>query len=339
MFFSHYTKEEKQEIANQLKNHTEESAYNDYKKIKKIVEQHEINTIAPLSPIGLKFIEKHIYLELLSTKSKQGISFFDFWYHRDYYLTRDKATCRLIESIQKNKPYLSEIKIAKQVFNLYCGGIHIFRPLNALKVYQQFQPTCVLDCTMGWGGRMLAATLLNIPHYIGIDSNMYLEKPYKEMIDFLSPFTKTKMDVYFQDCLTMDYSSLQYDMVFTSPPYYNKEIYRTHKEKEEEEDGKEEKEEKDTIKKKQMKTKEEWNETFYIPLFHETWKYLQPGGIYCLNVPNEIYETLLLPWLGEANEKRELKKFSRLLPKRTDTKQYNVGQQYNECIYVWYKMK
>jgi DNA modification methylase len=109
---------------------------------------------------------------------------------------------------------------------------------------------------------------------------------------------------------------MDYDMVFTSPPYYNKEIYGS--------------------KDAPYKTNDEWDEQFYKPIFRATWDNLKKGGHYCLNIPQCIYEKICVPLLGEANELIELKKYARILPKR-DTKQFNVGQKYKEFIYIWKK--
>jgi tRNA1(Val) A37 N6-methylase TrmN6 len=232
---------------------------------------------------------------------------------------RDKATENLVASIKKNKPYLTEIKIAKQVFNLYYGGIHIFRPLNAYRFYRAF-PQCkkILDPTMGWGGRLLAACL-SVPHiekYVGIDCNQALCEPYQNMTHFLKKrFPSFEMDIRFQDALSVDYSAIDYDMVFTSPPFYNKEVYSHN-----------------TIYSK----KEDWDTLFYEPLFKKTWEYLQVGGIYALTIPEILYERVCFRILGEAKEVIELKKYARILPKEKK-KQTNVGQKYKEFIYVWKK--
>jgi hypothetical protein len=127
-----FSKEEQQMIAQQLKEHTEERAHNDFHRFCTAVETN-LEAIKPLSPIGLTFLESYMHTELLNTLSKHGISFYDFWWHRDFYMTRDEATKKLILSIQTNKPYLSYIKVAKQVFNLYYGGISLFRPTHAAR--------------------------------------------------------------------------------------------------------------------------------------------------------------------------------------------------------------
>jgi len=101
----------------------------------------------------------------------------------------------------------------------------------------------------------------------------------------------------------VDYSLIYYDMVFTSLPYYNIEIYGN---------------------KKQYDTKKEWNEQFYKPIIERTYKYLQNGGIYALNVPDEIYNNVCVHVLGQCSEKIELYKRKR-------------NNNYHEWIYVWRK--
>jgi hypothetical protein len=320
MYFSDYTTDEKIDISKQLKERLDDkTAHKDYHKFANAVTT-DLDAIKPLSPVGLTFLENYVHVELLNTKSKQGISFYDFWANRDFYMTRDKSTKNLVASIQKNKPYLTEIKVAKQVFNLYYGGISMFRPTMAARLYAKYSPkVAVLDFTMGWGGRLMGAVAMNLPKYIGIDYNTNLEEPYQKMKAFLQDQEsgQTIIDLYFQDALTMDYSKLDYDMVFTSPPYYNKEIYGG----------------KDTY-----KTQDEWDEKFYIPIIQETWKYLKPGGTYCLNVPAQLYERVCVPILGHAQELMELNKYQRILPKQKENaKQTNVGQKYKEYIYVWIK--
>ena len=174
----------------------------------------------------------------------------------------------------------------------------------SMEVYCKFRPkVAVLDPTMGWGGRLVGACALDLPKYIGIDSNKELDMPYREMSAFLQKTTKTKIELFFQDALTVDYTQLDYDMVFTSPPYYNIEVYSGMKEK----------------------TKEEWNADFYKPLFERTWKSMRSPGYYCLNIPSEVYDSACVPILGKSWKKILLKKRGRGV------------NGYEEYIYVWKK--
>jgi DNA modification methylase len=125
------------------------------------------------------------------------------------------------------------------------------------------------------------------------------------MIEFYKEHTTTKATMIFDDALNIDYSKLKYDMVLTSPPYYNKEIYGNIEQL--------------------YKSKKDWNENFYIPLFRKVFDGLSCGGNFCLNVPIEIYDKVLVPMFGECNTKISFKKVGR--------------KSYEEFIYIWYKTK
>ena len=121
------------------------------------------------------------------------------------------------------------IKVWKNVFRLYFGSISIFKPIVAMYIYNKFNPKSILDMTMGWGGRLVGACALDIEKYTGIEINSNLYKPYKNMLKFLCGKTKTKVKLFFEDAVKFDYSKIDYDLVLTSPPYYNIEIYRKNK--------------------------------------------------------------------------------------------------------------
>jgi len=209
---------------------------------------------------------------------------------------------------------INEYKKWYYIFNLYHGAISIFKPVLAMEIYHKFKPHTVLDMTMGWGGRLVGACALDVPEYIGIDMNKDLEEPYKQMITKLKELgTKTKIKLMFQNALNVDYSKLKYDMVFTSPPYYNIEIYK----------GTE-----------RMK-KEQWDNEFYKPLFEKTYKYLQRNGYYILNVPEEVYNRVCIPLLGKADIIFPLKKAER---NSSISKTGNKNEiNYKEYIYIWKK--
>lgn len=324
MFFSKHTEEEKYEISRQLKGYSLEESVADLKKLEQGV-QNGVDTIKPLSLVGNKFVEYFTLVEILNTRCKRGISFYDFWYNRAFYMDRDDSTRRMIEYIKKETPALNEMKRAKKVFNMYYGSINVFRPATACRLYDRFKPKCVLDFTMGWGGRLVGAYCCQVQRYIGIDNNMRLKPHLEKMVSTIQSLEHCEnkvpakeacdLSMLFQDALTVDYSKFNYDMVFTSPPYYNKELYGSES---------------------QSQSEEEWNTRFYIPIFRKTWDNLSKGGHYCLNIPVPLYENICVPMLGEATERVELNKFSRTIPKR-ETVCKNVGDKYKEYIYVWVK--
>ena len=104
--------------------------------------------------------------------------------------------------------------------------------------------------------------------------------------------------------------------MFTSPPYYDLEQYG----------------ETSGVQFEKIQTKEqkkiEWDNTFYKPLFRNTYDHMEKGGHYCLNIPVEIFERVCLHLLGEPWKKFPLKKSDRRL---------SSDNKYVEYVYVWKK--
>jgi DNA modification methylase len=139
--------------------------------------------------------------------------------------------------------------------------------------------------------------------YYGFEINMDLKMPYDNMVTYLKGYSATHFDVQFCDAIDFDYSSIIYDTVFTSPPYYFLEKYANNV---------------------KYNSKKEMDDKFYKPLFAKTYNGLQKGGHYIINVCKEVYDNVLREVLGEANEVFPLKKSKR-------------QNDYTELVYVWIK--
>jgi hypothetical protein len=250
---------------------------------------------------GLNFIDYYTLKERMETKGLKNVSFFEVYknideYKKFPYILNAMDYYKIVES-KKN-----EIQQIWRVYNLYYGCISVFKPITAMEIYNQFRPTSVLDFTMGWGGRLVGACCLNVPRYTGIDLNTHLKDGYDKMVQVLNKHSTTNIELHFENCLDFDYSNLEYDMVLTSPPYYNLEQYRGMK---------------------KMKPLE-WNETFYRPIIKKTWEHLKSGGYYCLNVSTKIYKSVAKEVLGDAMH---------FIPLIISIRKNN----YKEYIYVWKK--
>lgn len=282
-------------IATQIKNCSKEEAIVDYKKLHAKTKS--------LSLKGSKFVDYFTFHERLNTKGWQGISFLDFLESKEKHLEKPYNQ-KFLQTLEKDSPKLNEMQRLYKLFSLYYGSVAQFKPALAINIYMQFKPNSILDFTMGWGGRLVGACALKVPNYIGIDSNENLKEPYGEMVKTLEEIgIETNIKLFFEDARKIDYSQLDYDCVFTSPPYYNKEIYSGTK----------------------RMNKKEWNETFYKPLFKETYLHLKQGGHYVLNVSKAVYESVCIDLLGHADL---------LMPLAGENRRH-LG--YKECVYVWHK--
>ena len=256
---------------------------------------------------GNKVVDKYTFGERLRTRGNKGISFYDLWSDRARYA--DKPYVRnFLDFTRRAKPGIPAEKLWYELSRFYFGSVQIFKPLLAMEYYCRYNPRCVLDPTMGWGGRLVGACAIGVPKYIGIDLNARLRAPYGLLTRFLKsrPNMRTEIDLRFQDALTVDYGKLDYDMVLTSPPYYNLEIY----------DGG-----------KTELTKEEWDRDFYAPLFSATYRNLKPGGYYVLNIPTEVYERVCVGVMGRRAD--------RVFPLKKGTRQPGKAPNNRENVYVW----
>jgi hypothetical protein len=265
---------------------------------------HNNDATSDFSPHGLDVVNAFTLVERLNTVAKTGISFYDLWRNKAKFKAKPYVAKMIAHYAATKGVGENDIKMWFRIYNLYYGAISVFRPSIAMSVYSRFNPTSVLDFTMGWGGRLVGACALNIPHYIGVDSNTNLREPYRKMVAFLKPLSTTKTTLIFRDALSVDYGALDYDMVLTSPPYFNIERYAH----------------------QPNRSKDDWISEFYEPLFKKTFAGMKRGGYYCLNIPEEIYRAVALPLFGRPSHRIAMPKYKR-----------KQSEEYKEWIYVWRK--
>ena len=278
-----------------------DKALQDYNRFKNI----ECSDVTMTGKTGSDFVNYFTSIERLNTKGRLGLSYFDVYKNLPE-LYKKNWIHNAIDKVFKGKFFKEKEQIPrnlKSFYTMYMGNVGLFKPMIAKAVLCKYQPKVMLDFTMGWGGRLVAACAMNLQEYIGIDLNTNLKPLYEKMKKTLKPLSDTKVSLHFRDAATFDCSKLDYDLVLTSPPYYNVEIYN----------------------KNDVMTEQEWKDKFYIPTFTNTFKYLKKGGHYCLNVPEYIYDDVCVPLLGKCQDKMLLG-----LPEHK--------RKYNEFIYIWHKV-
>jgi len=93
---------------------------------------------------------------------------------------------------------------------------------------EKYKAKKILDFSSGWGDRLLGAMASNIDLYVGVDPNPCLHPNYKNMISLLTPYIPNVLATYelIQDkfeTATINYTD--FDLIYTSPPYYDYEKY------------------------------------------------------------------------------------------------------------------
>jgi len=300
---STFTYDQKREIAFQIKPITLEMINDEMMKLIEIGET--AHTLSPRSRIGNNIVDYFSFCQRLETKGKYNCNFYDFVSNIEEF-KKKKFIGNMLKYYQdvknKNKTK-NEHTVLKEVYNICISAINIMRPLVCMEIYAKYKPKSVLNFCAGWGGSLVACAALNINNYIGIEINSHLKEPYANMIDFLKNYSKTNMELFFQDALTMDYSKLKYDLVFTSPPYYFIEKYE------------------DNV---AYKNKKEMDDLFYRSIFKKVYDGLERKGYFIINVCKEVYNNILVDLFGEAHESFPFKKSKR-------------QNDHTEIVYVWMK--
>ncbi len=297
--------DEKINISKQIKNDSIQTIEDEYNKLIKISKTD--NYYGSQIKLGNKIIDYFTFTKRLETKGKYNCSFFDFIENIEEFKKKKFIQNMLYFKIKTKKKNI--YYIYKQIYDICITSVNIMRPTYCMELFTKYKPNTVLNFCSGWGGSLLACSVLNIPKYIGIEINTNLKEPYSNMISFLENKKETEnkkktiIEMYFQDALLFDYETITYDCVFSSPPYYFLEKY-----------------ENNNI----YENKTIMNKNFYIPLFTKTYEGLSPGGYYMINICSEIYENILIPLLGEAHEKIPYNKYKR-------------NNKYKEYTYFWKK--
>jgi 16S rRNA G966 N2-methylase RsmD len=189
--------------------------------------------------------------------------------------------------------------------------IVVFKSITAKYIYNKFNAKSVLDFSAGWGGRMLGAMALGIK-YTGLDTNLKLKEGYDNMLKDLGYDKNEKYKMIYKSCLDVSYKKLKrqldYDLILTSPPYENMEIY----------EGNE-----------FYKSEESFYNDFLIPTMKRSYRYLKDGGAMCINISPAMYKKLLKYKYKSCDLQIDYK--------QKKGNRSEKGNQKSDYIYVWTK--
>lgn len=246
----------------------------------------------------------------MTPNSREGLQYLDSLFFEARSKTKTKCNMSWYEA-QKNPEILQKLnQVAErlnsnlyQAYQLWYGTVNQFKPSVAKFIYERYCPDTVLDFCAGWGGRCLGAIHRAVP-YIGIDTNTDLKEGY-EALKRNEP--DAEFVIHYQPAETFDFSSVKYDMIFTSPPYFCIEKYEHMP---------------------LYDSKEDFLARFFYPVIEGAWASLTEGGHMVLNMPEEMYFCIkdMLPPIKETLMMPIGNRFSKFS---------NVKRA--ELIYVWEK--
>lgn len=298
------------ELAARLRQITKEEARASYEELKDIA----CRKTKPFARAGLKALDYFVLGHRLKAKTKHGFSFVDA-------MRNPARVTYLNEKVRQIRPNPDVIfadaddllRNQYAVFQLYYGSINQFRPTEALRVYCTLKPRVgILDFSAGWGGRCLAAMALGIPYY-GFDANTNLETAYKNIVKTYDPDAAVRMT--FMPSEKADFSQLEYDLIFTSPPYFMIEGYE---------------------KMPRYESDDAFLEKFFKPVVDKAWAGLKRGGHMALNMPHEMYMAVRKA-LPPVWKRIVLPVSNRHPTNAAQGRQLGVEKERHEFTYVWKK--
>ena len=262
--------------------------------------------------VGMKLCE-HFFPNFYNIKNSKGESFSSSWNKEN--LTKVLRWDRKSHST----PYLSELK--RGIY--FCTGLTkntMFRPHLAKTIVSNFSGQTVLDPCAGWGGRMLG-TVSAGKKYIAFEPNVETYNNLLNLADFLS--IKDKVEIYNVGAEYMnDFVKQEVDIILTSPPYFNLEIYSAEK----------------TQSENQHSSYEQWRDLWLADVVKKATSHLNDFGVSCWNV-HSVGKMKMIEDVAKIHQDLGFKKekeFSLNSSKR-QTNQSETKKDKNSDVTICYK--
>ena len=180
-----------------------------------------------------------------------------------------------------------------------------YPPAVAKSLYNLFEAKDVLDFSMGWGDRLAGFHASNAESYTGIDPNEEVMKNYPRQNELYETYKKTKfIQAPAED---VDLSDSEFDMVFTSPPYFHVERYA---------------DDETQSWKRYGKDIDVWLGDFLFPVLEKCWNSLKDGGTMIINIA-DVYA---------SKTKTENKSYLSICDPMNDIIQSLPQSNYTGCI-------
>ena len=206
----------------------------------------------------------------------------------DYYNQNVSVIINFLKSEGKN---ITIEELRESLWQSKVRQCTTFKPKLIKYIIDLFKSRRVLDMSAGWGDRLIGAMASNIELYHGFDPNLALGIRYDQIIEFFrliayNPFAEFKIQsIPFEDAKV---ENGFYDLVMSSPPYFNMEIYTDAPGQSTE----------------SVNNEEDWYKNYLWKWLQKSKKALRNGGILALNI-NQERDKHYVNWVIEDLDKRD----------------------------------
>jgi len=243
----------------------------------------------------------------------------------DVFLDDKLFRVALIKRIKYNDRNINPSCVRRTLTAFGAQAVSNFRPSIAKWVYQKYclSGGKVLDPCMGYGGRLMGAFCSHVSSYTGVDPNQDAfngnKNLYQSLVDSAENNVYPKMNFYnlpFEDFEEVE----KYNLVFTSPPYFNIEKYSN--------------EETQSYLRYPLYSK--WRDKFLKILISKSFEYLENGGYLVLNVGKPVDEDT--KEIGSSIFGRHPEVYHMRLSKLLGQGNKSDVSHKTEPIFVWQKL-
>lgn len=137
----------------------------------------------------------------------------------------------IIQNMINKNSELTKDNIREEIYSL-TTECSVNNPLIIKYFIQLFGARKILDMSTGWGDRLIGSMTCDIDLYRSCDPNKNLFKGYNEIIQLFREYSPNKNAEYkiIQDGFQNIILEEKYDLMYSSPPYFDYEIYSDEKE-------------------------------------------------------------------------------------------------------------
>ena len=195
----------------------------------------------------------------------------------EYYRQHTQQIETLAVELSQKRPDLPMVRHRRDAVWQLAKECETFKISITKSLLQHFGANVVLDMSAGHGDRVLGAAAAGMLVYHGFDPATDMRQPYDQMLEFieqnatvgkLQPNFSQRYQIATADFLTIDLQPKAYDMVFTSPPFYDYEIYA----------------DEPTQSIAGKTSLEQWKNEFYYPYLQKAWNALMDGRYFALYI-------------------------------------------------------
>lgn len=201
----------------------------------------------------------------------------NFFKITDYFSEECRVKCSFrnylppIEKFQKIKhkiPKTNNYWVIEQYLYIHARGCNNYNIQIVLELLRYLKPKRMLDFSSGWGDRLIGSIAYGC-EYQGVDPSECMHSKYLEIIETLVPKNKRKnynvQKIGFEN---FKVEKENYDLVFTSPPFFDLEIY----------------ENLDTQSIQKFNTFNKWKYNFLFVSIKKSFESLRKGGFLALYI-------------------------------------------------------